>query len=51
MLSLAFSYCYVECHYDEHCYIECSIFLVIISECRYDEWHYADCHYAECLFV
>jgi hypothetical protein len=33
MLRVAFSYCYVECHY---------------AGCRSAECHYAECHYAEC---
>ncbi len=34
-LCIAFSYCYVECHYAECHY----------AECRYAECRYAECHY------
>jgi len=34
MMSVAFSYCYAECHYDEFHYVEC----------HYDECHYYECH-------
>jgi len=36
MLSVAYFYCYAECHY---------------AECRYAEYRYADCLYAECLYA
>ncbi len=43
MLSVAFSYCYAECHYAECRYAECRY-----AECCYAECHYAECRCAEC---
>jgi hypothetical protein len=37
-LSVAFFYCYAQCHNPDCQY----------AECRYAECHYADCHCAEC---
>ncbi len=43
MLSVAFSYCYAECHYAECHYAECRH-----AECHYAECRNAHCHYTDC---
>ncbi len=48
MPSVAFAYCFTECHFAEcrnaeRFYAECHY-----AECYYAECHYAECHYAEC---
>jgi hypothetical protein len=41
MLSVAFFYCYAECHY-----AECRVFCH--AECNYSEYRCPECHCAEC---
>ncbi len=55
MQSVAFFYCYAECHaeciYAECHYAECHYAECHYAECRYAKCHYAECHYAECRFA